>query len=307
MRTIILTVCLACLCTAQQKPAANTDSPSTNLPAHQIGPNDLLSISVYDAPEISKLVRVGADGNIRIPMLKTPILASGKLPSQLEGAVADALEKEEILVAPAVTVTVAEYSSRPINVAGAVKSPQTFQAIGPMRLLDAISRGGGLTEDAGNDILVHLPGSPVQRVSVKSLFQSTDPAANISLRGGEDIRVIEVGKAFVVGNVRKPGAFALRDSEESTVLQMIALAEGLTPFSSKQAFIYRKSQSGGRREVVVELDQILRRKHPDVAIAADDILYIPENKGRKLGIAALERALAFGSTAGATALIYSNR
>jgi polysaccharide export outer membrane protein len=89
---------------------------------------------------------------------------------------------------------------------------------------------------------------------------------------------------------------------------MLAFAEGLTPFSSKQAFIYRRDgSSGARREIPVELDGILRRKHADVAVVADDILYIPENRGRKLSMAALERVLLFGSTAGATALIYSGR
>jgi hypothetical protein len=40
---------------------------------------------------------------------------------------------------------------------------------------------------------------------------------------------------------------------------------------------------------------------------AEDILYIPENKSRKLSIAALEKALLFGSTAGATALVWRGR
>jgi polysaccharide export outer membrane protein len=142
---------------------------------------------------------------------------------------------------------------------------------------------------------------------VKGLFESADESLNVALAGGEDIRVVEAGKAFVVGNVKKPGAFVLRDSEESTVLQILALAEGLTAFSSKQAFIYRREAEGPRKEITVELDQILRRKHSDIAVVADDILYIPENKGRKLGVAALEKALLFGGTAGATALVYSNR
>ena len=76
-----------------------------------------------------------------------------------------------------------------------------------------------------------------------------------------------------------------------------------------EAASHRKSRNsaGQRDELVVELDGILRRKHTDVAVVADDILYIPENKGRKLSVAALEKVLLFGSTAGATALVYSNR
>ncbi len=305
MKHFILIACFSGMtCFAQIKPAPTPDSPLTNLPAYQIGPNDLLSVSVYDAPELSKMVRVSADGYVRLPMLKSRIKVVGAMPAQVEGTIIEELEREEILVGPVVTVTVAEYSSRPINVAGAVKLPQTFQAIGPMRLLDAISKAGGLTELAGSEILVSKPGEPVRRIPVKGLLESADASLNLPLSGGEEIRAVEAGKAFVVGNVKKPGSFVLRDSKESTVLQMLALAEGLTPFNSKQAYIYRRSSDGTRTEIEVQLDQILRRKHPDVAVVADDILYIPESRGRKLGIAALEKALLFGGTAGATALIY---
>jgi polysaccharide export outer membrane protein len=305
MKTFVLYTCAALCCCAQQvKPLPTPDSPLTNLPAYKIGPDDLLSVSVYDSPELSKMVRVSSDGYVRLPMLKSRIKVVGAMPAQVEGAIIEELEREEILVGPVVTVTVAEYSSRPINVAGAVKLPQTFQAIGPMRLLDAISKAGGLTEFAGSEILVSRTGEPAQRIPVQALLESADEALNVPLSGGEEIRVLEAGKAFVVGNVKKPGSFVLRDSKQSTVLQMLALAEGLTPFNSKQAYIYRRYSDGTRAEIPVELDQILRRKHPDVAVVADDILYIPESRGRKLGIAALEKVLLFGGTAGATALIY---
>lgn len=307
MKTLFLNVCLALACFAQAKPVAPTDSPSTNLPAHRIGPTDLLSVSVYDAPELSKMVRVSEDGFIRLPMLKSRIKVAEAMPAQVETSIAKALETEEILISPVVTVTVAEYNSRPINVAGAVRQPQTFQAIGPLRLLDALSKAGGPSEQAGSEILVSKPGESVRRISLKGLFETADASLNIALSGGEEIRVVEAGKAFVVGNVKKPGAFVLRDSEDSTVLQILALAEGLAPFASKQAFIYRRNPDGMRTEIPVELDQILRRKHNDVAVVAEDIVYIPENKGRKLSVAALEKVLLFGSTAGATALVYGNR
>ena len=105
----------ALVCAAQTQPAA---SPAiSNLPAHPIGPNDLLAVSIYDAPELSRSVRVASDGNINFPMLKSRIKAQGYLPLQLETVIADALAKGGILVDPLVTVTVAEYHSRPINVA----------------------------------------------------------------------------------------------------------------------------------------------------------------------------------------------
>jgi len=285
---------------------------TANLPAQKIGPRDLIAIQVYDSPELTRTVRIGADGMIRLPMLKQRIKAEGLMPSDLETALAKALEEEGILVEPLVTVTVAEYSSRPISVAGAVKTPLTFQASAPVTLLEAVTRAGGLTPEAGAEILISKsqpgpdgnPTSLIQRVSVKALIDYGDPESNLKLTGGEEIRVPEAGKVFVVGNVKKPGAFPVQDGAETSVLKMLALAEGLAPFAGKQAFIYRREASGSKNEIPIELSRIMDRKAPDATLLANDVLYVPDNHGKRLGIAALEKLLMFGSTAGATALIY---
>jgi len=70
---------------------------------------------------------------IRLPMLKRLIKAEGLFPADLETAIAQALRDEQILVDPFVTVTIAEYHSRPISVSGAVKMPLVFQAKAPSR------------------------------------------------------------------------------------------------------------------------------------------------------------------------------
>jgi polysaccharide export outer membrane protein len=283
-----------------------------NLPAQAVGPNDLIAVSVYDAPELSRTVRVGADGFIRLPMLRALIKAQGLLPDALETAIATALRQEEILVDPFVTVTIAEYHSRPISVAGAVKQPLVFQAEGPTTLLQAIARAEGLRDDAGREILVSqmqpgLDDKPVmltRRILVRGLIDDADPALNLKLTGGEEIRVPEIGRVYVVGNVKKPGAFPVQDGSDTTVLQMLALAEGLMPYATNEAYIYRREGSGAKNEIVVPLDKIMQRKAPDVPMTANDILYIPDNKGKRLGVRAIEAIIGFGTGAGATALVY---
>ena len=79
------------------------------------------------------------------------------------------------------------------------------------------------------------------------------------------------------------------------------------PFANKQAFIYRREAAGPKNEIPVPLDKIMKRQAPDVVLTANDILYIPDNRGKRFSMAALEKLLLFGSTAGATALIYSGR
>jgi polysaccharide biosynthesis/export protein len=283
-----------------------------NLPAQKIGAQDLIAIQVYDSPEFTRTVRIGADGKMRLPMLKEKIQAEGLMPNELEVSVADALASEGLVVDPFVTVTVAEYASRPVSVAGAVKNPLTFQASAPVTLLEAITRAGGFTPEAGPEILISKtqpgpdgqPASLIQRVPVKALIDAADPEANLKLTGGEEVRVPEAGRIYVVGNVKKPGAFPLQEGSESSVLKMLAVAEGLAPYAGKQAYIYRREASGSKNEIPIELSKIMDRKAPDAPLLPNDILYIPDNHGKRLGMAALEKILLFGSTAGATALIY---
>ena len=234
------------------------------------------------------------------------------MPGELETAIASALVAEQLIVDPFVTITIAEYNSRPISVAGAVKQPLTFQASGPVTLLEAITRAGGLSPEAGSEILVSRAQSGpdgsvtslVQRILVKGLIDAADPALNVSLIGGEEIRVPEVGRVYVIGNVKKPGAFAVQDGVESTVLKMLALSEGLMPYASKEAYIYRREANGSKNEIEIPLNKIMERKAPDAALLANDILYVPDNKSRRMTVGALEKVLMIGAGAG-TALIYA--
>ena len=308
----LLSIAVAAVAQQNSRPATMPDV-GPNLPAQIVGPNDLIAVSVYDAPELTRTIRVGADGYIRLPMLNQRIKADGLYPADLEGAITTAIQDENILVNPFVTVTIAEYHSRPISVSGAVRLPLVFQAERPTSLLEALAKAQGLREDAGREILVsttqpEADGKPIvltRRIAVRALMDAADPEVNITLTGGEEVRVPEVSKIYVVGNVKRPGAFPVQDGSDTTVLQMLALAEGLMPYASSQAFIYRREGTGDKNEIAVPLNKIMSRKAQDVVLSANDILYIPDNKGRRMGTAALEKILMFGTTAGATALIYN--
>jgi polysaccharide biosynthesis/export protein len=290
-------------------PGSNFDYTYSNLPTQPVGPDDLLAVSVYDSPELTRTVRVDADGNIRLPMLKDPIQVQGMVPSQLEPAIAKSLIKGKVLVDPVVTVTIVEYQSRPVNVVGAVKNPLVFQATRPIPLLDAIARAGGLREDAGSDIVVSQQvvrdGKPVRNtetIPVRKLIDRADPSLNVMLHGGEEVLVPEALKIYVVGNVKKPGAYPIKNDEETTILQLLALSEGLAPYSAKVAYVYRRAPGGTKTEVPIELAKIMKRKSPDVPLQANDILYIPDNKGQRLTAQTIDRLAGLG-TATATDFI----
>jgi polysaccharide export outer membrane protein len=268
---------------------APSSGEMSSLPLVRIGNNDLIGITVYDAPELTRAVRVSAEGDIRLPMVKQTIHAAGLYPAELEKAIVAALTEETLLADPVVTVSIVEYQSHPITVVGEVKTPITFQAIGDVTLLDAISRAQGLTENAGTEILVSHQESGsdgksatlLQRIPVRSLLNGLDPSLNLHLHGGEEIRVPEAGRVYVVGQVKKAGPYYINDGSESSVLKAIAYSDGLDEHPGHVAFIYRQEGgAGGRNEIRVELKKILDRKAPDVALEANDILYIPKSTGR---------------------------
>jgi len=319
---LLLAIAVAASVSAQKQ--ANLDhvgagatsfSEGSNLPVEKIGPDDLIGITVYDEPELTRTVRVGTDGDIRLPMLRQHIHAGGLYPVDLENAIIAALTNENVLVEPIVTVSVVEYRSRPITVVGAVKSPLTFQATGTVTLLDAISKAGGLADNAGSEIL--LSGQPsgtgdklvtlTQRIPVRGLIGGEDPTLNLHLKGGEEVRVPEAGRIFVVGNVKHPGAFYITDGSESSVMKALALSEGLDTFSANKAYIYRlEAGNGGRSEIPIELKKIMDRKMPDVPLRSNDILYIPNASGLKASMKVLETSLGLAAGFG-TALLYVSR
>ena len=286
-----------------------------NLPALPIGPNDLLAISVYAAPELTRTVRVSAEGLIRLPMLHEKIEAQGLMPAELETRIAAVLSEEEILVEPVVTVAIAEYQSRPISVAGAVKTPLTFQAAGRTTLLEALTRAQGLTEEAGSEILVTRPskiGEPalLLRIPVKGLIDAADPQSNIPLEGGEEVRVPQAGRVFVVGNVKRPGAFRVDEGAGMTVLKALAMAEGLLPYASKEAYIYRRGEGAATdlaaTEVKIDLRRIMDRKAPDVAVGSNDIFYIPDNRAARATVNVIEKTVGFATATASGFLILNH-
>lgn len=300
-----------------QKPDASMASPmmptqqgySANLPTQPIGPNDLIGVSVYDSPELSGPVRVDGNGMIRLPMLKNTIPANGLLPSQLETVIADALKKGNVLVDPVVTVTVMEYQSRPVSVMGAVNKPLVFQVSQPTTLLQALARAGGITQVAGSNILVThsivgqngQSSQTTQTIPTRSLIDAANPSLNIQLQGGDEILVPQARKIYVLGNVKTPGAFPVQDNGYTTVLQSLALAGGLSPDAHKVAYVFRKDGSGGKQEIPIQLAKIMKRKSPDVHLSPGDVLYVPDNSGRRFAKTVVE----FTLPAAVGAIIYA--
>ena len=278
------------------------------LPSAQLGADDLLEIYVADCPQLSRSFRIGADGQLTLPLLPHPLAVAGLTPVQVSEQLRKALVHDEILVEPVVNVAVLEFRSRPVSVIGAVMHPVTFQAAGRSTLMDAVAAAGGLSSTAGGSILLTVPeasGTATARViAVKDLMGGV-AGANPQLRGGEEIRIPEAQKFFVAGNVVHPGMFVMQSDTDTTVVKAVTLSAGLAPYSANYALIYRRRPTGlEREELKIPLTDIMKHREPDIALRADDILYIPSSNGKRITTRVIENLAGFGQAAGGYAVIH---
>lgn len=296
--------------TARASDLLNAASSDSSLPIEKIGVDDLLTVSVADCPDLTKSFRVSKDGRLTLPLLSQSFKAAGLTAPAVAAVIATQLIEQNILVKPVVSVQVSEYRSRFVTVAGAVKHPGRLQISGHMTVLDALAASEGVLPDAGPSLVLTSPLSEGKSdaagrtISLKKLMEKSDPEINTVLSGGEEIRVPAAEKVYVTGNVKRPGAYAVRDDENSSVLKILAECEGALPFSGSVAYIYRAAENGqGRTEIPVQLSKLLARKSADVPLFGTDILYIPDHKGKRMTAQVLDRVIQFSAYSSSQALI----
>ncbi len=119
-----------------------------------IGNGDLLSISVFDVPELTRDLRVSQSGTIGIPLVPARLHITGLTETQAQQVIADVLQANGLVSHPEVSVVVKEHKSKPITIMGAVQHPMVYEPDRGVTLLEAIAEAGGISNDAGDTILV---------------------------------------------------------------------------------------------------------------------------------------------------------
>jgi len=122
-----------------------------------IGSGDLISIDVFEIPELSRVVRVSQSGTIGIPLVPVRLQMSGLTEAQAEQKIAEVLEANGLVSHPQVSVSVKERKSKPITIFGAVNHPMVYQAERPITLVEALAEAGGITNDAADTVIVTRP------------------------------------------------------------------------------------------------------------------------------------------------------
>lgn len=269
---------------------ANSSLQSAAATDLRLGPGDLLEIKVFGAPELSDTFRVSNAGEITLPLAGTMKVAN-ETAEEAQKQIEQRLLQGGFLRDPHVTILVKEFASQGISVLGEVARPGIYPLLGSRTLFDAIAAAGGTTNRAGRTVVITHRKSPVPDAETTILLAKDPKEAvkqNLELQPGDTVLVSKAGIVYVSGDVKTPGGYLLDANENLTVLQAIALAQGLNPTASSKNVRIIRRDSGKLEEIPVELKQILEAKAPDIPLENEDVLFVPNSASKSAARKSLE-------------------
>jgi polysaccharide export outer membrane protein len=268
--TWLLLIGMALSAQERASPATPTD--------YVVGPQDVLTVNCYDQADLSGKFTVEADGTFTYPFIGR-IKAGGLTLRALEEQLKKQLMNEGYFKNPQITVAVDSYKSQKVFIVGEVRQPGTYVLSGGMSLVEALARAGStLPSASGEAVIVRATGAvsgptlPTDsgaknavRVDLREL-QSGQLAENPMLRDGDTIFVPMAQSIYVYGQVRNPGAYTLQH-KNSTVLQALSLAGGVTDRGRTSGLKVLRTVNGKEQEIRVRLTDLVR---------PGDVIMVPE-------------------------------
>ena len=278
---------------ATQKEAV--PAPDSSL---RIGAGDLLEFSVYNVPDLATKIRVSSNGDAYLPLIDY-VHVSDLTVEEAQAVIEKKLSDGGFLKDPHVTLFVDQSASQGVSILGEVTRPGVYPVLGQQRLFDVISAAGGLTDKAGKNVSITHRNQQDKPSTVELARHLEDrPENNVQVYPGDTIIVRKADIVYVVGDVARPSGFVM-ERGGLTVLQAVALAGGATQTAKLNgAQIIRKTDAGNVG-TPIELKKILQAKAPDIAMQADDILFVPSSLSK---VAARRVAEAAGHIATFTAV-----
>ena len=236
-------------------------------PDYTVGAQDVLTVTVYDQPDLSGKFKVEADGAFTFPLVGR-VPAAGQTLHTIEAELTKRLS-DGYLKNPEVTVAVESYQSQRIFILGEVRAPGSYTLSGDMTLIEALSRAGSTTPAASDQILIVRPApgkatgptmpdlasdSTVLKINIRDL-QEGDLTKNAALKDGDTIVVPKAQAVYVFGQVKAPGAYAV--SKGTSVLQALSLAGGVTDRGSTGRVKIVRTVEGKNREIKAKLTDVV--------------------------------------------------
>lgn len=264
-----------------------------------IGREDVLDITVWQSPDLTKAVVVRSDGTIEYPLLGS-IPAMGLTTAELQKQISDKLAQGYVK-SPQVGVTIKEYNSKKILVFGEVGKPGLYKLRGEMPLLEILFMVGGVNTTAKRMTIIRSPtvsadavpaglmpqsaeeggraeDASAVEIDLISLLSKGDLSQNVMIKPGDTLYFSSgTGqKYYVLGQVGQPGPYEW--VQDITLLEAIKLAEGVNERGAPNRIKVRKIVGGQKQEIKVNITDIMKgKKKDDVVIKPGDTIIVPES------------------------------
>ncbi len=251
--------------------------PTDNAPAtaYQIGPHDRLQITVWDHPELNdpgsekidpELAgrTVHDDGTLYYPYVGN-VPVGGKSVAEVRELLTEGLSKYFKKVK--VDVRVLSFQSHRVAVVGQVKNPgiQSMTET-PLTIAEAISRAGGVTEEADTTNATLARNGKLYKIDVLKLYEKGGTDQNLLLKDGDVLNIQDRrdNKVFMMGEVGRQQALQIGNGQRMTLSQALAEAYGVDFSTSRPGEIY-VIRPGEMKPEIFQLDA----ESPDALILAD--------------------------------------
>lgn len=249
---------------------------------YRVGPRDLLEIRVLEIPELNLERRVLESGNLDLPLLGQTSV-SGLTATEVRDRL-QALLTARYVNRANVSVTVKEFSNKPVTVLGAVGKPGPLNISGRWDLLQALTAAGGLAAGAGKRIHVlrRAENGLTDRLEIETaeLFVKSSQIWNIPIFPSDIVNVPPrtTVKIFLLGEFKTPGVQEFDSDDQITLLPVVVRAGGLTDRAARGSIrIKRKGPDGNYQEFTVDYKRILSGKDPDPVLRPDDVVLVKES------------------------------
>jgi len=244
-----------------------------------LGPEDEISITVWDHPDLTRKERINLEGKISFPLIGE-LQVTGLSQLQLEKKLKEMLA-EGYIVDPQVSIQVTEYRSQKIFVIGEVNSPGAYPLTRRTLLVEAIAMAGGVKPEADNEVMIvrptknHVPKRPLLpdeadpsellKVNLRSVLEG-EKSQNIEVLNLDTIFVPKIKVFYVTGEVKRPGQYTFMKG--MTVLNAVSTAGGFTEKAAKKKAKTIREKEGKKVELNIPMDHL---------IEPGDTIVVPES------------------------------
>lgn len=274
-------------------------APVAVAPAIQIGPGDMIEMSVFGQTDLSGHFRVNEKGDVLVPLLGL-VHVAGMTADESAVDINERYIKAEILNVGQqhVTVFISEYATQGIVVNGEIKSPGLYPALGVRMLNDVLSAAGGLSPTASSKVTITHRNAPESPATFEYKPDAVPPVVpQVQILPGDTITIPRAGIVYAAGNLTRSGAYVLDGQHTLTIEKLIALAGwGGNAAALDHAHLVRSLADGSREDVELSVNRIFKGKAPDIVLKDGDILWVPTSRAKLISEQVITSALGIGTS-----------